>query len=153
MPTGLRLLQSFGRPPVVTDIVRRECGGKLGAPGGERLARWLENVGGTQFTEMRTPFLPAFDDALAQVASGGNRDATTGLGDAVISWILKNLPRLKAVDGQSLAVGPGEIALVLTEVCHGPGDVPTPLQGRAQVLSTRQWLKTLEFLEIIPPRR
>jgi hypothetical protein len=95
----LRLLQSFGRPVVVADVVRKECTRKLGAPGEERLTRWFETAGGNQFKELRTPFLPIFIDAMAQEASGENLDATVGLGDAAISWILKNLPRLKSADG------------------------------------------------------
>lgn len=145
----LRLLQSFGRPVVVADVVRQECTRKLGAPGEERLTHWFETAGRNQFKELRTPFLPIFIDAMAQEATGENPYATVGLGDAAISWILKNLPRLKSVDGQSLAVNPDEIALVLTE--DGPyGDGPVLLQRRAHVLSTRQWLKTLERLGLIP---
>lgn len=145
----LRLLQSFGRPVVVADVVRMECTRKLGAPGEERLAHWFETTGGNQFKELRTPFLQVFIEAMAQEASGENPDATVGLGDAAISWILKNLPRLSSVDGQSLSVGPDEIALVLTE--DGPyGDGPVLMQRRAHVLSTRQWLKTLERLGLIP---
>jgi hypothetical protein len=48
-----------------------------------------------------------------------------------------------------LSIGPEEIALVLTE--DGPyGDGPVLMQRRAHVLSTRQWLKTLERLGLIP---
>ena len=86
------MLQSFGRPVIVADVVRRECTRKLGAPGEERLAHWFETAGGNQFKEMRTPFLSVFIAAMVQEASGENPDATVGLGDAAISWILKNLP-------------------------------------------------------------
>ena len=145
----LKLLQSFGRPVLVADVVRQECTRKLGAPGEERLTHWFETAGGNQFKELRTPFLPVFIDAMAQETSGENPDATVGLDDAAISWILKNLARLKSVDGQSLPVGRDEIALVPTE--DGPfGDGPVLMQRRAHVLSTRQWLKTLERLELIP---
>jgi len=145
----LQLLQSFGRPVVVADVVRKECTRKLGAPGEERLANWFETAGGNQFRELRTPFLPVFIDAMAQEASGENPDATVGLGDAAIAWVLKNLPRLRTVGGQPLALAPDEIALVLTE--DGPyGDGPVLMQRRAHVLSTRQWLKTLERLDVIP---
>jgi hypothetical protein len=145
----LQLLQTFGRPVVVADIVRNECTRKLGAPGEERLAHWFETAGANQFRELRTPFMSVFTDAMAQEASGANPEASVGLGDAAISWILKNLPRLKTVDGLSLSVGSDEIALVLTE--DGPyGDGPILMQRRAHVLSTRQWLKTLERLELIP---
>jgi len=130
-------------------VVRKECTRKLGAPGEEQLAAWFESAGGNQFKELRTPFLSVFTEAMAQEASGENPSATVGLGDAAISWILKNLQRLKSVDGQSLAVGTDEIALVLTE--DGPyGDGPVLMQRHAHVLSTRQWLKTLERLGLIP---
>jgi hypothetical protein len=145
----LGLLQSFGRPVVVADVVRVECTRKIGAPGESRLTHWFETGGGNQFKELRTPFLPIFEKALAEVNSGENPDATVGLGDAAISWILKNLTRLRDVNGQSISVGAEEIALVLTE--DGPyGDGPVLMQRRAHVLSTRQWLKTLERLELIP---
>jgi hypothetical protein len=145
----LRLLQSFGRPVVVADVVRKECTRKLGAPGEERLADWFATAGGNQFRELRTPFLPVFTEAMAQEESGENPDATIGLGDAAISWILKNLQRLRTVDGQSLSVGADEVALVLTE--DGPyGDGPVLMQRHAHILSTRQWLKTLERLGVIP---
>jgi hypothetical protein len=148
----LRLLQSFGRPVVIADVVRRECTRKVGAPGEERLAQWFETTGGNQFNELRTPLLPVFDDALKQVESGEDPLATTGLGDAAISWILKNLQRLRTPDGRSLALGSNEVAMVLTE--DGPyGDGPVLMQRRAHVLSTRQWLKTLERLGVIPSYR
>lgn len=48
-----------------------------------------------------------------------------------------------------MPIGPDEIALVLTE--DGPyGDGPVLMRRRAHVLSTRQWLKTLERLGLIP---
>jgi hypothetical protein len=145
----LRLLQSFGRPVVVADVVRKECTRKLGAPGEGRLSHWFETAGGNQFEELRTPFVQVFIDAIAQVESGQDPNATEGLGDAAISWMLKNLQRLKTVDGQSLSVGADAIALILTE--DGPyGDGPVLMQRRAHVLSTRQWLATLERLELIP---
>jgi hypothetical protein len=144
----LRLLRSFGRPVVIADVVRRECTRKVGAPGEERLAQWFETTGGNQFNELRTPLLPVFDDALKQVDSGEDPQATTGLGDAAISWILKNLQRLRTPDGRSLALGSNEVAMILTE--DGPYDGPVLMQRRAHVLSTRQWLKTLERLGVIP---
>jgi hypothetical protein len=142
------LLRSFGRPGVIADVVRRECTRKVGAPGEERLAQWFETTGGNQFNELRTPLLPVFDDALKQVESGEDPQATTGLGDAAISWILKNLQRLRTPDGRSLALGSNEVAMILTE--DGPYDGPVLMQRRAHVLSTRQWLKTLERLGVIP---
>ena len=82
----LGLLQSFGRPVVVADIVRAECTRKVGAPGEGRLAQWFEIGGGNQFKELKTPFLSIFAAALAQEDSGEDPDATTGLGDAAISY-------------------------------------------------------------------
>jgi predicted nucleic acid-binding protein len=145
----LRLLQSFGHPVVIADVVRKECTRKFGAPGEARLSQWFETAGGNQFKELDTPFLDVFTKAMAKEASGEDPEATVGLGDAAISWILKNLSRLKAVDGQSLSVGPNELALVLTE--DGPyGDGPILMKRHAHVLSTRGWLKTLERLGLIP---
>lgn len=144
----LDLLQAFGRPVLVADVVRQECTRKRGAPGEERLSQWFD-TGANQYKELKTPFLQVFKDALERVDSGEDLDATSGLGDAAISWVIKNLPRLKSVDGLSLKIGPDEIALVLTE--DGPyGDGPVLMRRQAHVLSTRQWLKALERLSMIP---
>lgn len=90
-----------------------------GRPGPEPpyslVIHWFETGSGSKFKELHTPFLRNFQEAVAQVVSGENPDATLGLGDAAISCILKNLSRLKAVDGQSLAVGAVEFALAPTE--------------------------------------
>lgn len=145
----LHLLQSFGRPVVIADVVRAECTRKFGAPGEERLAKWFEEAGGNQFKELKTPFDKVFKEALRKVASGEDPEATSGLGDAAIAWILANLHRLETPDGQSLSVGRNELALVLTQ--DGPfGDGPLLSQRGAHVLSTRSWLKTLERLDLIP---
>jgi hypothetical protein len=81
----LRLLQSFGHPVVIADVVRKECTRKLGAPGEERLSQWFETAGGNQFKELDTPFLDVFTKAMAKEASGEDPEATVGLGDAAIS--------------------------------------------------------------------
>jgi hypothetical protein len=145
----LELLQAFGRPVVVADVVRAECTRNLGVPGEGRLAHWFGGKGANQFKELHTPFLRVFQDALEKQASGEDVEATRGLGDAAIAWILKNLDRLKTTAGQPLPFGRGEIALVLTE--DGPfGDGAVLMKRHAHVLSTREWLKTLERLEVIP---
>jgi hypothetical protein len=118
-------------------------------PGEERLARWFGGRGANQFKELNTPFLQVFQDALEKQKSGEDAEATRGLGDAAIAWILKNLDRLKTSDGRPLPFGRGDIALVLTE--DGPfGDGAVLMNRHAHVLSTRERLKTLERLEVIP---
>lgn len=135
----LELLQSFGRPVLVVDVVREECVRKLGAPGEQRLSHWFDVGGGNQFQIVQTPFLAAYREALKKVETGEDPDATKGMGDATIAWLLANLTRLRT---------PNDIALVLTQ--DAPfGDGPVPRQNRAHVLSTREWLKTLERIGVI----
>lgn len=142
----MELLQCFGRPVLVSDVVRAECTRKLGAPGEERLAHWFEVGGGNQFQLLTTPFAGIYQDALQKEFSGENPNATRGLGDASIAWLLKNLD---AVRPRNVA---DDIALVLTQ--DAPfGDGPVIGQSQAHVLSTREWLKTLERLGVIPSAR
>lgn len=145
----LHLLQTFGQPVVISDVARRECTSKVGAPGEQRLALWFETGGGNQFSELSTPMLAAYDEAMKRVRDGSDPYAAIGLGDATISWMLKNLTRLRTTDGQLVGLESDDLALILTE--DGAfGDGPVLMQRRAHVLSTRQFLKTLERIEAIP---
>ena len=56
----LELLQAFGRPVVVADVVRAECTRNLGVPGEGKLAHWFGGKGANQFKELHTPFLRVF---------------------------------------------------------------------------------------------
>lgn len=143
----LSLLQSFGRPVLVTDVVHAECTRKVGAPGEERLSHWFDVGGGNQFKEVKTPFLGEFQKAVQQEISGEDPEASRGMGDATITWLIKNVDRVKTTDGVRMNFLPNEIILVLTE--DGTyGDVV--LRGhRVHVLSTRQWLHALQELDII----
>lgn len=60
-----------------------------GASPHENLQPWRDGVigCGNQFTELRTPFLQNFEEAIAQVEFGKNPEATVGLGDAAICGI------------------------------------------------------------------
>ena len=69
--------------------------------------------------------------------------ATKGMGDATIAWLLANLGRLRT---------PADIALLLTQDASF-GDGPVPRKSNAHVLSTREWLKTLERLGVIDDAR
>ena len=51
----LGLLQSFGQPVVVADVVRMECTKKIDAPGQSRLIHWFETGGGNQFRNCAPP--------------------------------------------------------------------------------------------------
>jgi hypothetical protein len=136
----LDLLQTFGRPVLIVDVVQAECTRKLNAPGEERLTHWFDVGGGNQFQLVSTPFLKLYQDALQKELSGEDPEATQGFGDATIAWLIKNLGRVRSKD---------DIALVLTQ--DAPfGDGPVLGQRHAHVLSTREWLKTLERLEVIP---
>jgi hypothetical protein len=145
----LHLLQAFGQPVAISDVARQECTRKVGAPGEERLSRWFAEGGGNQFKEIDTPMLPAFRDAMKRVADGSDLFAAIGLGDATISWMLKNLTRLKTSDGQFVGIESDDVALILTEDAEF-GDGPALMNRRAHVLSTRQFLLMLERLGAIP---
>lgn len=139
----LDLLQSFGRPVLIVDVVREESTRKLGAPGEQRLSEWFNLGGGNQFQIIPTPFFGVYRDALKKVESGEDLEATKGMGDATIAWLLANLKRLRA---------PDDIALLLTQ--DGPfGDGPVVSMHATHVLSTREWLKTLERLGVIESAR
>lgn len=135
----LDLLQSFGRPVLIVDVVREECLRKFDAPGERRLSHWFDVGGGNQFQIVNTPLLVSYKEELKKVESGEDPEAVLGMGDATIAWTLANLGRLRT---------PHDVALLLTQ--DGPfGDGPIPRQNRAHVLSTREWLKTLERIGVI----
>lgn len=120
----LELLQVFGRPVAVLDVVERECLKRDDTPDHARLRDWFAH-GHNQFRRVATPFLALYDAALAMERSGENPSATRGLGDATLAWFVKNVDQV---------VAPGVVPLILTE------DRDFNLQvrgGIAHVLSTR----------------
>ncbi len=134
----LELLQSFGRPVIIMDVVKEECLHKSDAPEYPRLKAWFEKTGENQMRIMSTPFLTVFKDAARQRAEGGDEHATQGLGDATIAWFVANISRFHSAD---------DIGLVLTEDASF-GDVA--LRRDVHVLSTRAWLHGLENAGVIP---
>jgi len=137
----MELLQTFGQPVLVCDVVKEECFAKPGRLGEQRLRAWFETDGKNQYHLINTPYLDAYRIALKKQMSGEDRVATAGHGDATISWLLKNLFRFR---------GKEEIALLLTEDSEFGDSEPLMLSRRAHVISTRFWLNTLERLGIIP---
>ena len=85
-----------------------------------------------------TPFRPLYEQALLDEASGRNRHATRGLGDAAFSWLLPNL---------ELVAAKGTVPLVLTE----DRNLSLTLADHrvAHILSTRAWLIGLENADVI----
>ncbi len=134
----LELLQSFGRPVIIMDVVREECLQKPEAPEYSRLKAWFDTSGQNQMRIMSTPFLAVFKTAAKQGAEGGDPLATQGLGDATIAWFVANISRFHSA---------GDIGLVLTEDASF-GDVA--LRRDVHVLSTRAWLQGLENAGVIP---
>ena len=144
----LELLQTFGRPVLIVDTVQMECTKKAHAPGRERLADWLNTTGKNQFELIKTPFASLYEDALTLEMSGEDKRATQGLGDATISWLVKNLDRTAGRDGKTPVGSNNDIVLILTE--DGPfGDGHVSNKREAHILSTREWLAALENLKII----
>lgn len=128
----LDLLNVFARPVVILDVVAMECVRKPDAPDHDRLAAWLHRAG-NRFVLSQTPIGPLYRDALARERSGEDAAATRGLGDAALSWALRNIDRLAR---------PEAIPLVLVE----DRKLATRLEdmNRGHIVSTRTWLAALE---------
>lgn len=136
----LDLLQSFNRPVLITDVVIEECQRKRGAPGEERLSAWFQGLGENQFQKIRTPFVTIFEAAVQKEDAGIDPEATKGMGDATIAWLVANLERFRTRD---------DIALILTQ--DAPfGDLVMGSKRDAHVLGFRAWLGFLEAEGIIP---
>lgn len=128
----LDLVHIFGRRVAIADVVMAECLKKPSSPDHEVLKQWFERNANSVQT-ITTPFAQVFNEALQREIDGLERNATRGLGDATVTWILQNLDRVAET---------GVIPLVLTEDRTFSLDLTSG--GKAHVLSTRAWLAGLE---------
>lgn len=133
----LDLLELFLRPIVILDVVRMECLRKPDAPDHPRLEAWFSRIG-NRAVIAETPIGPVYRDAIERERAGSDPAATQGLGDAALSWALRNVERL---------AHPEAIPLVLVE----DRKLALRLQGlnRGHVLSTRAWLVALDEVGVI----
>ncbi|MEJ0052509.1 MAG: hypothetical protein WDN02_15130 [Methylovirgula sp.] len=131
------LLNLFGVPIHVLDIVREECLRKPDSPGEPELKHWFAG-NKDKIDIIKSPIIGAYHEAVEREIAGIEPHATEGLGDAAISWFIVQAPR---------RYGSETISLILTE--DGPfGD--TRLDRSVHVLSTRPFLQTLENMNLIP---
>ncbi len=133
----LDLIDVFNQPVAVLDVVRLECLRKPASPDHLALLEWFD-AGGNVVHVVDTPFRALYQQALGDEASGRNRHATRGLGDAAFAWLLPNL---------KLIAPKGTIPLVLTE----DRNLSLTLADHhvAHILSTRAWLLGLENADVI----
>lgn len=133
----LDLLEVFDRPVVIADVVRIECLKKPTSPDYSTLERWFARIG-NQVRIVDTPLRDAYEAALRRERSGEEPRATSGFGDATLSYMLRRL---------DLYAAPGAIPLVLIE-----DDKASRSLARfehAHILSTRTWLISLERAGVI----
>lgn len=133
----LDLISVFNQPVAILDVVRLECLRKPASPDHSAMRQWFE-AAGNAIRVVETPFRPLYEQALLDEASGSNRHATRGLGDAAFGWLLPNL---------DLVAAKGTVPLVLTE----DRNLSLTLADHqiAHILSTRAWLIGLENADII----
>ena len=136
----LDLIEVFDRPIVIADVVKLECLKKPTAIDYPVLERWFARIGNRAHvvdTPMREPY-----EAALQRERSGERRATSGFGDATLSYMLRRLDDFAAPDA---------IPLVLIED-DGARKLLSRF-GRAHVLSTRTWLISLERAGVIASAR
>lgn len=137
----LDLLEVFERPVVIADIVRIECLKKPTSPDHATLERWFARIG-NRARVVETPLREAYEAALRRERSGEEPRATSGFGDATLSYMLRRL---------DLYAAPDAVPLVLIE-----DDKASRSLARfehAHILSTRTWLISLERAGVIPSAR
>jgi hypothetical protein len=136
----LDLIEVFDRPIIIADIVKLECLKKPTTPDFPVLERWFARIG-NRARVVETPMRDAYEAALLRERAGEPR-ATSGFGDATLSYMLRRL---------DIYTAPGSIPLVLIE-----DERASKLLARheqAHILSTRTWLISLERAGVIPSAR
>lgn len=134
----LDLITVFDRPVIIADIVKLECLKKPDSPDHEILSRWFEQPSNLLRIE-DTGMAGVYQAALEREISGIEPRATTGYGDAALSYMLRRI---------DLIAAPEAVPLILLE----DSKAARLLQRyeRAHILSTRSWLNSLERAKIIP---
>lgn len=136
----LDLIEVFDRPIIIADIAKLECLKKPTAPDYPVLDRWFSRIG-NRARVVDTPMREPYEAALRRERAGEKR-ATSGFGDATLSYMMRRLDDYAA---------PGALPLVLIE-----DETASKLLARfeqAYVLSTRTWLISLECAGVIPSAR
>lgn len=133
----LDLLDVFKQPVAVLDVVRLECLKKPDSPDHSAMRDWFK-AKANAVRIIETPIRALYEQALEAEATGRNRTATRGLGDAALGWLLPNLDTV---------VTPGTVPLVLTE--DRTLSVTLADHQVAHVLSTRTWLTGLQNAGVI----
>lgn len=145
----LDLLQAFGTTVFVTDAVMHECLRHADKPGAARLQKWFEDVGSNQHSIVKTPFGPAYLEAVRQEEQDGVEGATKNFGEWATSWVMDHLPSLL----KQMRLNPGDhFGLILSEdnaYLYGKRTA----QGSSRqhpFLSTRAFFFALEKAGFIP---
>lgn len=85
----LDLIEVFDRPVVIADIVKLECLKKPAAPDHLILERWFARIG-NRARVVDTPMREPYEAALERERAGERR-ATSGFGDATLTYMLRRL--------------------------------------------------------------
>ncbi|MFG6082883.1 hypothetical protein ACEUZ9_004115 [Paracoccus litorisediminis] len=143
----LDLLQAFGRPIYVTDVVQKECLRYPDRPRTDRLRDWFSESGSNQRHVIETAIGPAYDRAL-EMERDGISNATADLGEWSMTWVMNNLSALV----RRLNLTPDEhIGLILVD----DNDYATSggrhgqLPKNTHFLSTRAFFIALAELDVI----
>lgn len=145
----LDLLQAFGTTVFVTDAVMYECLRHADKPGADRLQKWFQDVGTNQHRIVKTPFGPAYLEAIRQEEQDGVEGATKNFGEWATSWVMDHLPSLL----KQMRLNPGDhFGLILSEDnAYLYGNEPHAKRpANTHFLSTRAFFFALEKAGFIP---
>lgn len=136
----LNLLLEFQRPVLVLDVIKAECLRHPDKIGAATLAAWFDGPG-CPVEIIPTPFLAAWQQAVAEEEANPESHLSVGIGDGANAWALKQAQIDASIH---------QPTLVLTE--DGPfGDgILRDRFPEVHVLSTRAFLRTLENFGRIP---
>lgn len=144
----LDLLQSFGSPVFVTDAVMYECTRLEDRPGAARLREWFEKSGENQHRIIKTPFGPAYLEAM-ELERQGHSGAAKNFGEWATSWSMDNIDALL----KHMKLHPGRhFGLILAEdKAYLNGVEPhDKVPSNAHFLSTRAFFSALALMGFIP---
>lgn len=144
----LDLLQSFGTPVFVTDAVMYECTRLASRPGADRLRQWFDMTGGNQHRIVKTPFGPAYLEAV-ELEAKGIEGAAKNFGEWATSWTMENVDALF----RDMNLEPGRhFGLIISDDKDYLNGRPPhdKLPPNTHFLSTRAFFVALEGLGLIP---
>jgi hypothetical protein len=143
----LDLLQSFGAPVFVTDVVKYECLRYENRAGVQRLIEWFNDGGGNQYRVVPTVYGPAYLAARKLEEDGSVPNATGNIGEQSITWTIDHLADL----AKGMGLNPGDhYGLILSDDNDYANSVP-PLKfpENAHLLSSRAFFVALATLGFI----